>query len=53
LFLSLKNGIVDQNLIKFITQEIYIKKIPMEMESIIIFMFTFTKIEKLIGKEDY
>ncbi len=47
LFLSLKLGIYEEDLFRFVANQIH--KLPMEIESVIMFLFSFTRIEKLIG----
>ena len=47
LFLSLKLGIYEEDLLRFVTNQIY--KLPMEVESVIMFLFSFTRVEKIIG----
>ena len=53
LFLSVKQGFFEEDLFKFVINEIYFNKTPMEIESIVNLLFTFSRLEKMLGLADF
>lgn len=53
LFLSLKLGIFEEDLFKFIKNELYYNQSPMETESTINFLFSLSRIEKIVGQQGF
>ena len=53
IFLSVKLGLFDEDLFRFVINEIYVERIEMELESVVNLLFTFSRIEKLIGMKDF
>lgn len=51
LFLSTKLGFFEENLLLFTVRELYESKVRMEIESVIILLFTFSRIEKALGEK--
>jgi hypothetical protein len=49
LFLSLKLGIFEEDLFRYTVNQVNVNSIPMELESAVLLLFTFTRIERLIG----
>ncbi len=49
LFLSIKMDIYDEQLFKFIVGELYYNQTSMELESTVLLLFTFSRIERIIG----
>lgn len=53
LFLSIKMEIYDEDLFKFVVGELYYNQSQMELESIILLLFTFSRVERMIGLKSF
>lgn len=53
LFLSIKMEFYDEELFKFVVGELYYNQSQMELESVILLLFTFSRIERMIGHKDF
>lgn len=45
--------IYDEDLFKFVVGELFYNKSQMELESIILLLFTFSRIDRMIGTRDF
>jgi hypothetical protein len=46
-------GIYEEDLFKYIINELYTNKSPMGIESIVNLLFSFSRIEKIIGASEF